>query len=219
MLEKEAIEKGIDIESLKAEQKKLAKNLSLSDPFDFNNATRFAGIDIQTDMEKKEITAVIVVLDENMETIEEKYAKARISFPYIPGFRAYREIPVIVKAFQKIEESPDIIFILGHGIAHPRSLGIASHLGLIIDKSIIGIAKNILHGDEENDKVFVKGKIVARKIITHQSSNPIFISPGNKISINTAVEITKRCVREPHKLPEPLVKARRYLNKVKKEFR
>lgn len=218
MLEKEAIEKGIDIESLKAEQEKLAKTISLEDPFDFNNVTRFAGIDVQTDIEKKEITATIVVLDENLGVIEEKYANDRIIFPYIPGFRAYRELPVMIKAFEKLEEQPDVIFILGHGIAHPRGLGIASHFGLAIDKSTIGIAKKILHGEEKENYISFKGNIIATKLKTHQASNPIFISPGHKISMSSALKITEKCVKEPHKLPEPLVKAKRYLNKIRKEI-
>jgi deoxyribonuclease V len=219
MLEKEAIEKGIDIEGLKAEQEKLVKTISLEDPFDFNNATRFAGIDVQADIEKKEIIAVIVILDENFEIIEERYAKDRISFPYIPGFRAYRELPVMIKTLEKVEEQPDVIFLLGHGIAHPRGLGIASHFGLATDKSTIGIAKKILHGKEDKNHIKFKNKIIATKLVTHPASNPIFISPGNKISMETAVSLTKKCTKEPHKLPEPLVKARRYLNKIKEELK
>ncbi len=219
MLEKEAIEKGIDIESFKAEQEKLAKSISLEDPFNFENATRFAGIDIQADPEKKEIIAAIVILDENLEAVEEKYVQDRIHFPYIPGFRAYRELPVMIQAFNKLQEIPDVIFVLGHGIAHSRGLGIASHLGLIIDKPTIGIAKNILHGEEKENDIIIKNKVVAKKLKTHKASNPIFISPGNNISLDTAIKVTQRCVREPHKLPEPLVKAKRYLDKIRKEFK
>lgn len=218
MLEKEAIEKGIDIEGLKAEQRKLAKTVSLEDLFDFENATRFAGIDVQVDIEKKEIIAVVIILDENLETIEEKYVKDKIIFPYIPGFRAYRELPIIIKALEKVEEQPDVIFVLGHGISHSRGLGIASHLGISIQKPTIGIAKKILHGEEKEQDILIKNKIVAKKIKTHKASNPIFISPGNMISLISAVEITKKCTREPHKLPEPLVKARRHLNKIRKEL-
>ncbi|MFX0142286.1 MAG: endonuclease V [Candidatus Hodarchaeota archaeon] len=219
MKEEEAEEKGIDIESLKLEQKKLAANLSLKDEFNFEDATRFAGISIQADPQRKEIIAAIVVLDEDLEIIEEKYTKDKITFPYIPGFRAYRELPVMIKAFNKLEEVPDVIFVLGHGIAHPRGLGIASHFGLSVQKPTIGIAKNILHGKEKEDKIMFKNKVIAQKIQTHKGSNPILISPGNMISIESAVELTKKCSREPHKLPEPLVKARRYLNKITKEFR
>ncbi len=219
MLEKEAIEKGIDIESFKAEQEKLAKSISLEDPFNFENATRFAGIDIQADPEKKEIIAAIVILDENLEAVEEKYVQDRIHFPYIPGFRAYRELPVMIQAFNKLQEIPDVIFVLGHGIAHSRGLGIASHLGLIIDKPTIGIAKNILHEEEKENDIIIKNKVVAKKLKTHKASNPIFISPGNNISLDTAIKVTQRCVREPHKLPEPLVKAKRYLDKIRKEFK
>ncbi len=219
MKEKEAIEKGIDLETLRQEQKKLAKTLSLKDEFDFNSAIRFAGIDIVFIQERKELVAVIVVLDENMEVIEEKYAQERINFPYIPGFRAYRELPVMLKAIEKLNEVPDVIFVLGQGIAHPQGLGIASHLGLALGKPTIGIAKSLVIGQEENDEVKIGNKVVAKKIQTHEGSKPIFISQGNLISLNTAIELTKKCLKEPHKLPEPLVRARRYLDRICKELK
>lgn len=214
MLEEEAIKKGIDIESLKAEQKRLAKNLSLKDEFNFDNATRFAGVDILVDQKNKRMIAAIVVLDENLEPVEEKYAQGKISFPYIPGLRAYRELPLMVEVFKKLEEIPDVIFVLGHGIAHPRGLGIASHFGLVINKATIGIAKKVLVGEQKDNEIILNRKIIAKAVVTKQGSNPIYVSQGNMISLDTAVKITQKCAKEPHKLPEPIVKTRRYLDRI-----
>lgn len=217
MLEKEAIEKGIDIEALKNEQAKLAKLVVLKDAFDFSNAIRFAGIALEN-LKTREIVAAIAVLNENMELVEEKYAIKPAKFPYIPNFRAYRELPVILAAYDKLEEPPDIIFIEAHGISHPRGLGLASHLGVSINKPVIGIAKQILVGTEKGDDVLLNGKAIAKKLVTKQGSKPFYVSPGNLISLSSAVEIVKKCIREPHKLPEPLVQARKIAAKVKKEI-
>ncbi len=217
MLEKEAVERGIDIKALKKEQEKLSKIVVLKDAFDFANATRFAGVDLET-LKTKEILASISVLDENMELVEEKYSIKPAKFPYIPGFRAYRELPAILAAYDKLEESPDVIFIEAHGISHPRGLGLASHLGVSINKPVIGIAKQILVGKEKAEDVLLNGKIIAKKVITKQGSKAFYISPGNMVSLNSAVAIVKKCIREPHKLPEPLVQARKICQRVKKEM-
>lgn len=217
MLEKEAIEKGIDIGALKKEQEKTAKLVVLKDAFDFKNATRFAGIDIET-LKTKEILASIAVLDENMEPVEEKYAIKPAKFPYIPGFRAYRELPCILAAYDKLEELPDVVFIEAHGISHPRGLGLSSHFGVSVNKSVIGIAKQMLVGKEKGENVMLNGKIIAKKVTTKEGSKPFYVSPGNMISLNSAVELVKKCIREPHKLPEPLVQARKISQRVKKEM-
>jgi len=217
MKEEEAVEKGIDIEALKEEQKKLAKLVTTKDAFDFNNATRFAGIEIET-LPTKEILVAIAVLDENMELVEEKYAIKPAHFPYIPGFRAYRELPCILAAYDKLEESPDVIFIEAHGISHPRGLGLASHLGVSLSKPVIGITNQILVGEEKGNQVILNGKLIAEKVLTKVGSKPIYVSIGHMISLKTAVELVKKCIREPHKLPEPLVRARKVAQRVKKEM-
>lgn len=217
MLEKEAIERGIDIKTLKDEQKKLAKLVVLKDAFDFKNATRFAGIDLET-LKTKEILAAIAVLDENMELVEEKYAIKPAKFPYIPGFRAYRELPCILAVYDKLEELPDVIFIEAHGISHPRGLGLASHLGVSINKPVIGITNQILVGEEKGNQVMLNSKIIAEKVVTKEGSKPFYVSIGNMISLKSAVELVKKSIREPHKLPETLVQARKIAQRVKKEM-
>lgn len=217
MLEKEAVEKGIDIEKLKEEQIRLAKIVSTKDAFDFNNATRFGGIDLQV-LKTREILAAIAVLDENMEIVEEKYAIKPAKFPYIPGFRAYRELPCILAAYDKLEEQPDVIFIEAHGISHPRGFGLASHLGVSINKPVVGITNQVLAGEEKGNQMLLNGKIIAEKVVTKQGSKPFYVSPGHMISLKSAIELIKKCIREPHKLPEPLVQARKVAQRVKKEM-
>lgn len=218
MKEKEAIEKGIDIEALKAEQIKLAKAVSIEDVFNFENATRFAAIHTEVLQETKESLATAVICDENLEPIEEKYIMRPIRFLYIPGYRAYRELLVMSIIYNKLSEQPDVIFIEAHGIAHPRGLGLASHFGVSLQKPTIGIAKKILIGQEKGDEIIFNNRTVAKALVTKQGAKPIYISPGHMISLKTALEVTKKCVREPHKMPEPIVLARKIAEKVKKEL-
>jgi deoxyribonuclease V len=217
MKEEEAIQKGIDLEKLKEEQKKLAKTLEIEDAFDFSNCQRYAAIVVES-LKNRELIASIAVLDEDMKLIEDKYLTRMPKFPYIPGFRAYRELPIMQAVYEKIEEQPDVIFILGQGIPHPQGLGIASHLSLSINKPVIGITQSLAIGEEKGDEVYIGKKLVAKKIQTKEKSRPIYVSPGNLISLKTAIEITKKCLREPHKLPEPIVMARKTIGNVKKEL-
>jgi len=217
MKEEEAIQKGIDLEKLKEEQKKLAKLLELKDAFDFSNCQRYAAIVVES-LKNRELIAAIAILDEDMKLIEDKYITKMPKFPYIPGFRAYRELPIMQAVYEKIEEQPDVIFILGQGISHPQGLGIASHLGLNIQKPVIGITQSLLIGEEKDDEIYLGKKVIAKKLKTKQESRPIYISPGHLISLKTAIEVTKKCLREPHKLPEPIVEARKAISRVKKEL-
>jgi deoxyribonuclease V len=225
MKEEEAKDRGIDLEPLREEQKKLAKLISLKDGFDFKNCTRFAGIVTET-LKTREIIAVIAILDENMQVVESKYTIKPAKFPYVPCFRAYRELPAILSLYDKVEDQPDVIFVLGHGVSHPRGCGIASHLGISLEKPVIGITKSLMadqeskecNSKEQKDEILIGKKVVAKKMITKEKANPIYISPGNLISLKTAMEITKRCIRDPHKLPEPIVQARKIISKVREEL-
>ncbi len=218
MKEEDALAKGINLEALKEEQMKLSKLVDIKDAFDFKNATRFAAIVVET-LKTKELIAGIAILDEEMKLVEDKYIIQKAKFPYIPGFRAYRELPLMLSVLEKIEEGPDVIFILGQGISHQLRLGIASHLGVSINKPTIGITQSMVNGEEKGDTVRMNGKVVAKKLQTKEKSRPIYISPGHMITLKTAVEVTKRCLKELHKLPEPIVFARKTLSRVSEEFR
>lgn len=214
---KELIKKyNIDIDVLKTEQKKLSKDISLKDSIDFKLTDRIAGIAIA--FFNNSIVVGIVVLNSELEIIDQQYSSEKLRFPYLPEFRAYRELPAMISAFHKLQEIPDIIFIEGHGICHPRMLGIASHFSLSIRKPTIGIAKSLLVGEIKKGDVEIRGKICGKELRTKEGSKPIYISPGNIISLKTAIELTQKYIKEPHKLPEPMVQARKYVKKIRDEL-
>ncbi|MEJ0001946.1 MAG: deoxyribonuclease V [bacterium] len=145
--------------------------------------------------------------------VDHSVVKDDIPFPYIPGLLSFREIPMLLKAWAKLKQKPDVIVVDGIGIAHPRRLGIATHLGLLLGVPTIGVAKSVLTGVYEEpgnrpgDISYLHDKYDAEEIIgaalrVKPDVKPIFISPGHLITLAESIEIIKNCLRK-HKLPEP----------------
>jgi deoxyribonuclease V len=206
---------NIDMEALKREQIKLSKSLSLKDSMDFSLAERISAI--STIFVGNQIISGIIVCNPEMEIIEQEYFQDKIRFPYIPGFRAYRELPAMIKAFEKLEEKPDLILINGHGITHPR-LGMASHFSLSTGIPTIGIANSLIIGKEKNEDIILNDKKIGKVLVTKPGSKPLYISPGNLISLETAYKLVSKMIRLPHKLPEPMHLAHKYVDEIKDEL-
>lgn len=208
---------NVDIEKLMEEQIKLSKQLEIKDSRDFSEISLVAGVDSAFD--KNKIISAVVVLSENMETSEKSYFDDKLRFPYLPGFRAYRELPSMLNAFNKLDEKPDLVFVNGNGISHLR-LGIASQFSLATGIPTIGIAESLMEGVEADEKdIFISGKKVGMVLHSKSGSKPLFVSPGNLISIKTAYELAKKFIIPPHKLPEPLHEVQKYVKKVRNEMR
>jgi deoxyribonuclease V len=205
----------LNIEKLKEEQLRLAKKVITKD--EFSSYETIAGAD-QLSLDNNTIISAIVVLDaKTLEVVEKKYAVLESRFPYIPGFLSYRESPAIVEAYNKLRTKPDILVIKGNGILHPRRMGLASHVGLLLNKPTIGIAKTMLCGTMRDGTVYMDKDVLGKQVRLKETSNPLFVSPGHMISLKTSVEIVKKCAREPYKVPLPLALAHKYANKIKKK--
>lgn len=216
-MEKEEDRAGnINLEKFRQEQLNLAKQLELKDNVKAEDIQSIAGC-CATFTQNKIITT-IVVTDMDMNVLEEKFDVSLVRFPYIPGYMAYRELPSLLKCYHSLESSPDVLIVSGNGILHPRGFGIASHFGLMIQKPTIGITKTLFLGEEKNNKIYVKNKVVAESVSTKKGSKPIFISQGNLINLKSAVDIIKKCIKEPHKFPEPLALAHAYGRNIQKEL-
>lgn len=177
----------------------------------------FAGCDVSMNLFADYGFAGFVILDEYFKKIEESVVKEKINFPYIPGLLSFREIPMLLHAWEKLKKNsknlPDVLIVDGVGIAHPRRMGIATHLGLILKIPTIGCAKNILTGEylePENESGAVsliydkydKKEILGAAIRSKKDVKPIFISPGNLITLTESIEIIKKSILK-HRLPEP----------------
>jgi len=212
---KELVERyRINLEKLKEEQEKLAKTIVIKDAIDFSFAQRIAGIE-NIFVKNKIISAIVVLV--NGEVTEQEYFEDKIRFPYIPGFRAYRELPTMIAAFNKLDEKPEVVFIHGNGILHPRGLGLASHFSIAAGVPTIGVSDSYF-GKIDREDIKINGKISGRVISTKEGANPIYVSPGNMISLSSAERLVRKFIKEPHKMPEPLRLAKRYSKEVCKEI-
>lgn len=207
-----------DPERLKNLQSDLSNRIVLKDKF--SGPKKIGGVD--QSFSDSHIYSGFVVLGEDLHVIEKKCARSEIEFPYIPGLLAFREIPPVLKVWKRIENKPDVLLVDGHGVVHPRGLGLAAHVGLVLDVPTIGVAKNPLVGSfREPEKpggsedIRFEGEVVGKVFKSKEGCNPIFISPGNRISVNTSLDITKRCLKG-HKLPEPTHRAHKWANKCKR---
>ncbi len=143
--------------------------------------------------------------------IKDSFAIERLSFPYIPGLLSFREGHVMVSAIKKLKFEPDVIIFDGQGIAHPRGIGIASHIGVILNIPTIGCAKSLLVGEfsePENHKgswtyLYYEGKKVGAVLRTKKDVKPVFVSPGHKIDIESSIEIVINCISK-YRIPEPI---------------
>ena len=180
-----------------------------------------AGADVSLNMFGKDLYAGIIVLSyPDLNVIDHACVKIQVSFPYIPGLLSFREIPGLLKCFDKLNVKPDIIVVDGQGITHPRRMGIASHFGVLIDTPTIGCGKSRLYGDFKNPTEFGDAeRIIDPKtrdqigwaFQSKRRANPIIISPGHLVSIDQSLEIIKTCIRG-YRLPEPTRLAHELVN-------
>jgi len=205
----------IDIKKLEDEQIKLAKQLEIKDKIDFYLADSFGAIDIV--FVKNKILCCIIVCDKNYEIIDRAYVFDKVRFPYIAGFRAYRELPAMVEAYSKLNEKPDVVFVQGQGIIHLR-LGLASHFSLSVDVPVIGVANSLIDCEIKNEDILCNGKKKGKVFISKPESRPMYVSPGDGISIESSLKLCKDFINLPHKLPEPMHLAGKYSREVKKEL-
>jgi len=158
-------------------------------------------------------------------SIEEANAMTKNLLPYVPGFLSFREGPAIIKALNKLKIKPDVILFDGQGVAHPRGLGIASHIGVLLDIPTIGCAKSRLIGEYKEPRLN-KGewsylrhnrKNIGAVLRTKDNVNPLFISPGNKIDLKNSIKIVLACTLR-YRIPEPLRRADFISKKIKREL-
>ena len=144
------------------------------------------------------------------EVVETAIASMDVTFPYIPGLLSFREAPVCLAAVEKLENEPDVFLIDGQGIAHPRRLGLASHLGLFLDKPTIGCAKSRLTGTFEepavekgsNRPLYDGDEVIGAVVRTRSNVKPLFVSVGHRCMLEDAIDLTLACATK-YRLPEP----------------
>ena len=190
------------LKRLREEQERLRERMRIEDDFGFSTV---AGMDIS--YSKRYAYGAYVEFDREGNIIKKKVVKRKIDFPYIPTYLAYRELPVFSELIQN--ERPDVVMIDGNGLLHPRLFGVACHFGVVHDIPSIGIAKKKLCGEEREKSIFVNGRKVGVKV------GKIYVSPGHRISVDSAVSITKRFMK--YSMPEPVRQAHILANETRRE--
>lgn len=189
-------------------QQELRARLILSDQL--GKVRRVAGVDVGFEAGGTLTRAAVAVLRyPELEVLETAIARRPTEFPYIPGLLSFRELPAVLDALEQLREPPDLLLCDGQGIAHPRRFGIASHLGLLVDIPSIGVAKTRLCGthnalpDQRGawTPLRLKNEIVGAVLRTRSGVKPLYISPGHRISLETAMAYVMACCTR-YRLPE-----------------
>jgi len=169
-----------------------------------------AGVDVGFQDNGNTTRAAVAVLSfPELELKDQAIARRPTSFPYIPGLLSFREVPAVLDALEQLTITPDLLLCDGQGIAHPRRLGIASHLGLLVDLPAVGVAKSLLIGghaevpDQKGSWVSLlhKGETIGAVLRTRPHTKPLYISPGHRISLETSIEYVLACTPK-YRLPE-----------------
>ncbi|HPF17199.1 MAG TPA: endonuclease V [Thermotogota bacterium] len=207
-------------------QKELVKNLRFSP---LGQMPRLiAGVDSSffTVEDKEYILTVIVVLSfPDLEYVEKKYLTNRVTFPYIPGLLTFREGPSFIKTWKRLHSEPEVVFFDGQGTAHPRGLGLASHMGLFLERPTIGVAKSKLYGEadgmpEKLGEWFAlrnpEKNVIGSVLCTKKETKPLYISPGHLITLEDTMRLVMSCLNG-FKIPEPTRQAHILSQKIKRE--
>ena len=214
--------KSINPAEAKAEQEKLRQKILIQELPE--SPTMVAGADISFNRGSDEIYAAIVIVKlPELKVVGKSLVKDQTSFPYIPGLLAFREMPVLLKAWQQIPQKPDVLILDGHGLAHPRRMGIATHFGIEVNHPTIGCAKNVLtgnHGNLGNEKgnyteLMDQSEKVGLVLRSRTNVNPVYISPGHRVSFADTYDVVMSVLTQ-YKLPRTTRLAHKWANKVRK---
>ena len=203
-------------------QGELAPRATTDPPLDLSRVRYVAGADVSTQGDRGYATVVVLSFP-GLSVVEVRGFEAPLTFPYVPGLLAFREIPPVAEALRAVEAPVDAVIFDAQGLAHPRGLGLASHLGLFLDVPAIGCAKSRLVGEHEEpgpkkgsatDLVYRK-KVVGRVVRTRDNVSPVYVSVGNRVDLDSAVDLVLRCCTR-YRLPETTRQAHNAANRLRR---
>lgn len=206
-------------------QERLKDKLILHDTHASLKLETVAGADISYARHSDLFFAVVLLFSyPDLEILEEVSWMERVRFPYVPGLLSFREAPPLLKAFEQLSRTPDLAIFDGQGIAHPRGIGLASHMGLLLDIPAIGCAKTRLVGEfapvglerGNMSDLFYRGESVGKVLRSKKNVKPLFVSPGHRISRSRAADVVLSCCRG-YRFPEPLRRAHLRVNELRVE--
>jgi deoxyribonuclease V len=203
-------------------QGELASRVVEEPPLDLSRVRYVAGADVSTQGDLGYATVVVLSFPD-LSVVEVRGYEARLTFPYVPGLLAFREIPPVIGALRKVRSEVDAVIFDAHGRAHPRGMGLASHLGLFLDVPSVGCAKSRLVGEHEEpgpekgdtaDLVYRK-KVVGKVVRTRARVSPVYVSVGNRIDLASSVDLVLGCCTR-YRLPETTRQAHDAVNRLRR---
>ncbi|MFW5923705.1 MAG: deoxyribonuclease V [Planctomycetota bacterium] len=206
---------------IQCELKNRVRFMPLPEPVEF-----VAGADMAFSREEGLFFATVVIMTyPDMEIVETRSVRREADFPYIPGLLSFREGPAVLRAFSKVKTRPDVVIFDGQGIAHPRRLGLAAHVGLWLDIPSIGCAKSRLIGENESPgsekgahvPLIEDGERIGTVLRTRTDVKPVFVSPGHLCNQRDAWEMVLECAIR-YKMPEPTRQAHLAVGRAKRKY-
>jgi deoxyribonuclease V len=203
-------------------QEELASRVVAGPALDLSGVRHVAGADVST--QKDMAYATVVVLEfRGLSPVEVQSFEAPLRFPYVPGLLSFREVPSLVEALRKIETRVDALILDAQGLAHPRRMGLASHLGIFLDVPTVGCAKSRLVGSYEEPgrekgsatDLVHRGETVGRVVRTREGVSPVYVSVGNGIELESAVDLVVACCTK-YRLPESTRLAHNAANRLRR---
>ena len=205
----------IDAERFSEIQSVLSERVVLKNSFNTTSIRLIAGVDVAYYTQKSSeygVCCILVINAETMKVLERTVSAGQVTVPYIPGYLAFRELPLILKAAEKLTCTPDLFMFDGNGVLHPRKMGIATHASFFLNRPTIGIAKSYYkladvsftsprNADNSFEDIVVEGEVCGRALRTHKDVKPIFVSCGNYIDLSTAADITMHLINKESRLP------------------
>lgn len=204
-------------------QNELSESVLKGPPLDLGQVSLVAGADASYRRGDRRMFAAVVVLSyPSLEVVEERWGYMPVRFPYVPGLLAFREAPALLPLFEKLSRWPDVVLFDGHGIAHPRRAGIASHMGVVLGLPSIGVAKSVLVGSYSEpaqqracrSPLVHDGVTIGLALRTRDSVKPVFVSIGHMVDLDSAARMALGCCAG-YRLPEPIRAAHRLSNSVR----
>lgn len=199
-------------------QDDLRDQLSLTDNFQLADLHTCAGVDLaywNTPDGEYAVCCIVVIDMLTHAVLEKKQYSGKIEVPYCPGFLAFRELPLVLKAAELLENTPDLFVFDGNGYLHPRHMGIASHASFYLNKPTLGIAKTYFRVDHKTDyiepdnepgaytDIVINGEVYGCALRTHKDVKPVFVSVGNHISLETARTLAMQLTDKESHIPIP----------------
>jgi deoxyribonuclease V len=200
-----------NVSTKEAREIQLRLRARLNPVWDGRTIRTVAGADVGFPDKNTVCASVVVLSFPELEILESSISMQDSTFPYVPGLLTFREAPGLLSALDGIRTPPDVLLCDGQGIAHQRRMGLAAHIGLLLDRPVIGCAKSVLCGTFDQPAahrgamsfMLDKGEIIGAALRTRDGVKPVYVSIGNRIDLGTAVDIVLKCSPR-YRIPEPL---------------